>query len=206
MKFGIITINPEFFYSCFNFGIIKKAIKNKKIIIDLWDLKNFSNKKKIDDKIYGGGPGVLIKPKPLYLAICNAKNIYNNKFCIIYLSPQGIILNNNIIEKLFLYEKLILICGRYNGIDQRIIDNYVDMELSIGDYVLSCGEIPSLVLIDVLVRQIPGILNNIDSVNLDSFSNVKGILGYPNYTKPKNFNGFCVPDVLLSGNHYNIKK
>ncbi len=207
MNLGIVTINPGFFNSVFKNGLIYKAIKNNILNVNFWDIKRYRGlkKKSIDGKIYGGGAGLLIKPKPLYLAINDARLYYgNSNLLVIYLSPQGEILNKDVILKLISYKSLIFVCGRYSGIDQRIIDKYIDLELSIGDYILSCGEISSMVVIDSLVRFIPGVLNNIESADNDSFDNKKCLLGFPNYTRPRIFNGLKVPKILLSGNHSNI--
>ncbi len=179
MNFNIITINTSFFKSPLKNGLIYKAIKKKIININLINLKNFLSKNNnYEDKIYGGGAGLLFKPEPLYLAINNIKK-YNFNSLVIYLSPQGKIIDNNIIKKILSYNSLIFICGRYNGIDQRIIDNYVDIEISIGDYIISCGEISTLVVIDILVRKIPGVLNNIESCKFDSFNYLNKLLGFP---------------------------
>ncbi len=206
MYINLITLNPEFYKSVFNNGLIKKAIKNYLINFNFFNPRIFLDKKdkNINDKIYGGGPGMLIKPKPLYLSINKAKKISSN-YCIVYLSPQGNIINNNILVKLLSYKSIIFICGRYSGIDERIIIKYVDFELSIGDYVISCGEISSLVIIDILVRNLPGIIKNF-SYNYDSFNFNDGLLGCSNYTRPKIFNGMKVPNILLSGNHKKINK
>ncbi len=205
MNFNIITINPNFFKSPLKNGLIYKALKKKIININIINLFNFIyNNNNYEDKVYGGGAGLLFKPEPLFLSISSIKKNNYNTF-VIYLSPQGQIINNNLINKLLNYNSLILICGRYNGIDQRIIDNYVDIEISIGDYVISCGEISSLVLIDVLIRKIPGVLNNIKSLKSDSFNYINNkLLGYPNYTRPRIFNNLSIPKVLLSGNHKKI--
>ncbi len=179
MNFNIITINPNFFKSPFKNGLIYKAIKKKIINIKLINLKKFLNKNdSYEDKIYGGGAGLLFKPEPLYLSINSIKKCNFNSL-VVYLSPQGNIVNDNIIKKMLNYDSLIFICGRYNGIDQRIIDNYIDIELSIGDYIISCGEISTLVIIDMLVRKIPGVLNNIKSCKFDSFYYLNKLLGFP---------------------------
>ncbi len=206
MYINIITFNPNFFKSVFNNGLISKAIKNNIVIFNFFNPRLYlkKNDKNINDKIYGGGPGLLIKPEPLYLSINKAKNISDN-YCIIYLSPQGDIINNNILIKLLKYKSIIFICGRYSGIDERIINKYVDFELSIGDYIISCGEISSLVIIDILVRNLPGIINNFSN-NYDSFNFNGGLLSCSNYTRPKIFNSMKVPSVLLSGNHKKIYK
>lgn len=202
MKLNIVTINPNFFKSPLKNGLINKAIKKKKVIINLFNIRDFLNKNEsFDCKIYGGIPGMLMKPEFLYLAIKKIKKKYINSF-IVYPSPQGKIINNFLIKKLLNFKSLVFICGRYNGIDQRIIDNYIDIELSIGDYILSCGEISTLVIIDILIRYIPGVLNNINSLKEESFYNK--LLCCPNYTKPRKFNGYSVPKVLYSGNHKDI--
>ncbi len=204
MNLNILSINPKFFISPLNNGLIKKAIDKKIVNFIFWNLFDFiKNKKKCDGKIYGGGPGLLLRPEPLFNIINRIKKKNKNSL-IIYLSPQGNIINNKIIKKVLNYNSLIIICGRYNGIDQRIIDKYIDIEISIGDYILSCGEISALVLIDIIIRRIPGVLNNYNSLKFDSFSFFNGLLGYPNYTRPKIFNNLCVPKVLFSGNHKNI--
>ncbi len=202
MIFNIVTMNPDFFISPFKNGLIYKGIKKKIINFNFWNLMDLKNKSNIDDKIYGGGPGLLMRPEPLYFIIKKIRDLYKNSF-VIHLSPQGQIINSNLINQLLYYDSLIFVCSRYSGIDQRIVDNYIDIEISIGDYILSCGEISILVIIDLIIRNIPGILNNIDSCKNDSF-NFKGLLGYPNYTRPYKFNNFVVPKVLLSGNHKNI--
>ncbi len=178
MNFNIITINPDFFNSPFKNGLIYKAIKKKIISINLIDLKKFIYKNNYEDRVYGGGAGLLFKPESLYLSINSIKKENFNSL-VIYLSPQGKIINDYIIKKLLNYNSLIFICGRYNGIDQRIIDNYIDMELSIGDYIISCGEISSLVVIDILIRKIPGVINNIKSYKFDSFNYLNKLLGFP---------------------------
>ncbi len=178
MYLNILSINPNFFISPFKNGLIYKAIKLNKIILNVFNINNFIKNSRFDGKIYGGGAGLILRPEPLYLAIKKVNSIYSNSF-VIYLSPQGKIIDKFLINKLLSYKSLIFICGRYNGIDQRIIDKYVNIELSIGDYIISCGEISTLVVIDILVRNIPGILNNIESSKLDSFNYLNGLLGYP---------------------------
>ncbi len=203
MNFDIVTINPDFFVSPLKNGLIYKGIKKKIIYFNIWNLMDFKqNNYGVDDKIYGGGAGLLMQPKPLYYVIKKIRSLYKKTF-IIHVSPQGQLINLNLINQLLCYDSLVFICSRYSGIDQRIIDNYIDMEISIGDFVLSCGEICVLVIIDLIIRNIPGILNNIDSCKNDSF-NFKGLLGYPNYTRPYKFNNFFVPKILLSGHHKEI--
>ncbi len=210
MNIGIITSSPDFLKYFTQYGLFKKAINKCIITLNYWNPRDFINKKNknIDSKIYSGVPGVVYKVFPLALAIEDAIHYYCNDIdiCVIYLSPQGHLLKKNIIYKLLKFKSLIFICGKYSGIDQRIIQNYVDLELSIGDYILSNGEIALLVVIDVLVRFIPGVLNNINSVELDSFNNNCNLLSYPIYTRPKKFLGITVPQILLSGHHKYIQK
>ncbi|WP_343154654.1 tRNA (guanosine(37)-N1)-methyltransferase TrmD [Buchnera aphidicola (Pseudoregma panicola)] len=202
---NIVTIFPKMFKTILKYGIIHKSIKSKILKIKFWNPRKFTNKKNknIDDTPYGGGPGMIMNPYPLYKTIKHIKSLYKKKnIKTIYLSPQGKKINKKNILNILKYNKIILICGRYEGIDERIIFKEVDEEISIGDYVLSGGEIPSMVLIECIVRFIPGILKK-KCIKEDSFFN--GLLDYPNYTKPKKFKGMKVPKVLLSGNHKNIK-
>lgn len=205
--FSIITIFPEMFKSILNYGMISHAIKKKIITLNFWNPRDYSNNKykKIDDKIYGGGPGMLMKFEPIFLAIQDAKkknpNIRNT---VIYLSPQGKIIHHKYISHFKKKKHIILICGRYEGIDERIIQNQVNEEWSIGDYVLTGGELPAMVLIDMISRTIPGVLNKSSSLEDESFSKI--LLDYPQYTRPRIINNLKVPSILLSGNHKKIKK
>ena len=201
MKFDVLTLFPDMF-EAMKESIIGRAAKNDKIQINLVNIRDFSKDKhkKVDDTIYGGGAGMLIKPDVIYDAY---KSIENKNAKVIYLSPKGNILTQSKVEELSKEDNLILLCGHYEGIDQRVIDKIVDEEISIGDYVLTGGEIPAMVLIDSVSRYIDGVLNK-ESIEDESFSN--GLLEYPQYTKPDNFEGEKVPEVLLSGHHENIKK
>ena len=199
MKFDVLTLFPEMF-SIMQESIIGRATKNNKIQINLVNIRDFSKDKhkKVDDTIYGGGAGMLIKPDVVYDAY---KSIGNEKAKVIYLSPKGNILSQEKVEQLAKEDNIILLCGHYEGIDQRVIDKIVDEEISIGDYVLTGGEIPAMVLIDSVSRYVEGVLNK-DSIIDESFSN--GLLEYPQYTKPENFEGEKVPEILLSGHHEKI--
>lgn len=203
---SIISIFPEMFQAFTNFGIIGKAIKKKLIRIDIWNPRDFANNKhrKVDSRPYGGGPGMVMNFSPLKKSIQQAKLSFNSQSKVIYLSPQGKKINKRNILKLIKNSKLILVCGRYEGIDERLFDSEIDEEWSIGDYVLSGGEIPAMVLIDVLSRFLPGILGKKKSTEEDSFYN--GLLDYPQYTRPKKINNLSVPKILLSGNHNLIKQ
>ncbi|WP_343188092.1 tRNA (guanosine(37)-N1)-methyltransferase TrmD [Buchnera aphidicola (Ceratoglyphina bambusae)] len=203
---NIITIFPEMIKSISKFGIIRKSLKSKMLKINCWNPRNFSSKKNnsIDDKPYGGGPGMIMSAIPLYKTIKKIKllNNYKKDIITIYLTPQGKKINKKNILRILKFNKIILLCGRYEGIDERLIIKEVDKEISIGDYVLNGGELPAMILIECIIRFIPGILKN-KCIEEESFFN--GLLDYPNYTKPKKFKGMKVPKVLLSGNHKNIK-
>ena len=202
MKFDILTLFPEMFDIIKN-SIIGKAIEKKLIEINTINIRDFSKDKhkKVDDTPYGGGAGMVMMPDVVYDAYMSIKDKENAK--VIYLSPKGNVLNQNKVEALSKEEHIILLCGHYEGIDQRVLDEIVDEELSIGDYVLTGGELPAMVLIDTVSRYVSGVLNK-ESVDEESFSN--GLLEYPHYTRPEVFLNKKVPEVLLSGHHENIKK
>ena len=202
MKFDIITLFPEMFSAIKEEGVISRALKKSKISIREWQLRDFSTNKykNVDDKSYGGGAGMVMQVKPIRDCLRKVKDLEPNTK-VIYLSPQGQTLNQKLIEKLATFESLTLLCGRYEGVDERIIENDIDYEVSIGDYVMSGGELAAMVLIDSVSRRIAGVLGNKDSLN-DSFSN--NLLDYPHYTRPESIDGESVPEVLLSGNQAKI--
>lgn len=204
MFISIISLFPSMFDAIINHGIVKQAIAKKLLIMNILNPRDFvhDNYHSVDDRPYGGGPGMLIMAKPIKDTIKNAMLI-NKQAKIIYLSPQGKKLNHQNVINLLNQKNLILLCGHYEGIDERIIQNEIDEELSIGDYILSGGELPAMVLIDSIVRLIPGVLGNESSFNEDSFFN--GLLKYPQYTRPRVFEDNIVPEVLLSGNHEKIR-
>ncbi len=208
MRFDILTIFPEIFDSYLKESIIKRAIAKKLIKVVIHDIRKYSKNKhrKVDGIPFGGGAGMLMTPQPLYDAIKAVKRV--NKGSVIYLTPQGKTLTQIKIEKLSKKSKgMILVCGRYEGIDQRIRDLLVDEEISIGDYVLTGGEIPAIVLLDSVSRLIPGVLGKSASHLEDSFSkSLDRKKEYPHYTRPAVFRGKSVPTVLLSGNHKEIEK
>ena len=202
MRFDIITIFPEMFSAIKEEGVIARAIKKSIISINEWQLRDFSENKyrNVDDKAYGGGAGMVMQVKPIRDCIKKIKE-QEPETKVIYLSPQGDPLNQNLVEKLSSFESLTLLCGRYEGVDERIIDNDVDLEVSIGDYVISGGELAAMVLIDSVSRRLPNVLGNKDSLN-DSF--VNNLLDYPHYTRSEIIDGDILPDVLLSGNQAKI--
>ena len=202
MKFDIITLFPEMFSAIKEEGVISRALKKSKISIREWQLRDFSNNKykNVDDKPYGGGAGMVMQVKPIRDCLRAIKE-QEPETKVVYLSPQGQTLNQKLVEKFATFECLTLLCGRYEGVDERIIENDIDYEVSIGDYVMSGGELAAMVLIDSVSRRIAGVLGNKDSLN-DSFSN--NLLDYPHYTRPESIDGEPVPEVLLSGNQAKI--
>lgn len=210
MRIDIITIFPKMFEPVLNESIIKRAQKKRKIRIHIHNLRDytFDKHKKVDDRPFGGGSGMVMRPEPLFGAVEDIKKNsipqkagQNSK--VILLCPQGKRLNQEIAKRLSKYKHLILICGRYEGVDERVRKNLVDEEISIGDYVLTGGELPAMVLIDCVVRLIPGVLGDKNSLNFESFEG--NLLEYPQYTRPANFKGKRVPKILLSGNHKKIQ-
>ena len=201
MRFDVLTLFPEMFEPLKQ-SIIGKAEEKNLLDINVINIRDFSKNKhkKVDDTPYGGGAGMVMQADVVYEAY---KSIKDEKAKVIYLTPQGKVLNQKKVEKLSKEEHLILLCGHYEGIDQRVIDKIVDEEISIGDYVLTGGEIPAMVLIDSVSRYVDGVLSE-DSTSEESFS--QGILEYPQYTRPETFEEVKVPEILLSGHHENINK
>lgn len=201
MKFDVLTLFPEMFTSLEE-SIIGRAMKNNLIKIGLTNIRDFSKDKhkKVDDTPYGGGAGMVIRPDVVYEAY---ESIKDEEAKVIYMSPKGSVLNQEKVKELSKEKHLIIICGHYEGIDQRVLDEIVDEEISIGDYVLTGGELPAMVLIDSVSRYVEGVLNE-ESTSEESFSN--NLLEYPQYTRPEEFRGKKVPEVLISGHHENIKK
>lgn len=201
MQFDVLTLFPEMF-EVLNESIIGRAKEKGLININLINIRKFSKDKhkKVDDTPYGGGAGMVIQPDVVYDAY---KSVKDEKAKVIYMSPQGKKLDQKKVEELSKQEHLILLCGHYEGIDQRVLEKIVDEEISIGDYVLTGGELPAMVLIDSVSRYVGGVLKD-DSTKEESFS--QGLLEYPQYTRPEIFEGQRVPEVLLSGHHENIDK
>ena len=201
MKFDILTLFPEMFEAC-NTSIIGKAREKDLIQVNLINIRDFSKDKhkKVDDTPYGGGAGMVMKPDVVYDAI---ESVKDKDAKVIYMSPKGNVLNQNKVRKLSEEKHLVLLCGHYEGIDQRVIDEMVDEEISIGDYVLTGGELPAMVVVDAVSRYIDGVITS-ESTMEESFSD--GLLEYPQYTRPEIFRGVKVPEVLISGHHENIRK
>ncbi|MEA2016451.1 MAG: tRNA (guanosine(37)-N1)-methyltransferase TrmD [Actinomycetota bacterium] len=206
----VITIFPEIFKNIAEYGIIKEAFRKNICRLNVYNLRNFSDYKhgRVDGRPYGGGPGMVLMPEPIENAVnfIKRKNKISKKKRqkVILLSASGGRLTQGKLNILSKLENIILICGRYEGIDQRVTDLLVDEEISIGDYVLSGGEIPAMVMIDGMVRLLPGVVGREESLEMESFN--EGLLDYPQYTRPRVFRGEAVPEVLLSGDHKSIKK
>ena len=205
MKIGVVTLFPQMFDAITQYGVSSRACKHGLIEISYTNPRDFAYDKhqKVDEKPFGGGPGMLMMVQPLRDAILKAKQALP-KAKVVYLSPQGKRFSNEAAVNFSALEEVIFVSGRYEGIDERIVETLIDEEWSIGDYVLSGGELATMVMIDAIARFIPGVLGDSDSAQADSFA--QGLLDYPQYTKPLEIDGLKVPDVLLSGNHELIRK
>ncbi len=203
---GIISLFPEMFSAVTEHGVTRRACEKGLLQVEAWNPRDFTHDRHrtVDDRPYGGGPGMLMKVQPLQDAIHAAKNAADGETKVIYMSPQGRKLDQEGVKYLASQERLIIVAGRYEGIDERVIKTVVDEEWSIGDYVLSGGELAAMVMIDSVTRMIPGALGHELSAEEDSFAT--GLLDCPHYTRPEEINDLTVPDVLLSGNHEAIRK
>ena len=204
MEFHVLTLFPEMITEGMNTSIMKRAIEKEQIKINAVNIRDYTldKHKKVDDYPYGGGAGMLMQAQPVYdahKAVCDGKKIRT-----VYVTPQGAVFNQKMAVEFAKEEDLIILCGHYEGIDERVITLCIDEQVSIGDYVLTGGEIPAMVLTDAVCRYIPQVLHNSNSTEDESFS--ENTLEYPQYTRPREFMGLSVPDVLLSGNHAEIKK
>jgi tRNA (guanine37-N1)-methyltransferase len=205
MQFDIVTLFPEMF-AAIDYGVIGRAKENKLIDLKCWNPRDYTEDKyhKVDDTSYGGGPGMVMMVEPLQAAIKAARRGNNDSSQVVYLTPQGKLLNHKLVMKLASQKHLILVSGRYEGIDERLMEIEPGIEVSIGDYVLTGGELPAMVVIDAVTRQLPGVVGDADSVANDSFT--EGLLDYPHYTRPESVAGIKVPEVLLGGNHAEIER
>jgi tRNA (guanine37-N1)-methyltransferase len=207
MRFDIISVFPELFSGALEYGIIRRARQSGLVDIRLVNLRDFAKDrhKSVDDRPYGGGEGMVFMPAPLFEAIEFCRGSEGNRDAqVVLLTPQGKPWSQDLAAEFAAISNLILICGRYEGVDQRVIDCLVDREISIGDFVLTGGEIPAMVLLDSIVRLIPGALGCKESAINESFST--GLLDYPQYTRPAEYRGYTVPEVLLSGDHARIER
>jgi tRNA (guanine37-N1)-methyltransferase len=202
MRFDIITLFPEFFTSPLGCGLRSKALAKEIASVHTTNPRDFTTDRhhKVDDESYGGGVGMVMKLEPIVAAIESLPVLPRRQ--VLFMSPQGEKIDRALLEDLrYNYDQLVIICGHYEGIDERVM-NIVDREISLGDFVLTCGEIPALTLIDGITRLLPGTVGKIESIKADSFED--GLLDYPHYTRPAEFRGWRVPDVLMSGNHQKI--
>jgi len=205
MRFDIITIFPEIFREVFDFGIVRRAAESGLIDVRIHDLRDYTYDRhhQVDDRPFGGGAGMVMKPEPLFRAI-EAITHGAGAVSRILLSPQGRLFDQQVAEELSRETQVVLICGRYEGVDERVVQHVVDSEISIGDYVLSGGEIPAMVVVDAVTRLIPGALGCDQSAERESF--IGGLLDHPHYTRPAEYRGLRTPDVLLGGNHAEIER
>lgn len=210
MQFDVVTLFPEMFAALTESGVTRRAFEQKKCNLTLWNPRQFThdNHRTVDDRPYGGGPGMVMLAQPLDAAISAAKQRQNTLGLpvpkVVYLSPQGKTLNHRLVMELTRQPGLVLLCGRYEAVDQRLLDACVDDEISLGDFVLSGGELPAMALLDAIIRQLPGVLHDESSAIEDSF--VNGLLDCPHYTRPENYHEVMVPSVLMGGNHADISK
>lgn len=204
MRIDILTLFPGMFVGTFSESIIKRAIERQLVSIAIHNLRDYTWDRHhvVDDYPYGGGPGMVLKPEPLFAAVEAIRG--EAQIPVILLTPQGRLLCQEVVQELAAHEQMILICGHYEGVDERVRQHLVSDEISIGDYVLTGGELAAMVLVDAVVRQLPGALGSEASLGEDSHSS--GLLEYPHYTRPQVFRGWAVPEVLLSGNHAQIAR
>ena len=208
MRIDVITVFPKIMRDPLNESILKQARKRINLDVNIIDLRDFAQDKHrtVDDTPYGGGPGMILKPEPLFRAL---ESVLSNeeereKTRVIFPTPQGQLFDQEIAQELSKVEHLVFLCGHYKAVDERVIETWVPNEISIGDFIVSGGEIPALLMIDAIVRLVPGVLGDIESARTDSFQNY--LLDCPYYTRPENFRGMRVPEILLSGHHQKIEE
>jgi tRNA (guanine37-N1)-methyltransferase len=206
MRIDVLTLFPETFEGPLQASILGRALREGVAEVQLHNIRDYATDKHavVDDYAYGGGPGMVMKPEPLAAAIEGVRTMAQPPGRVVLLTPQGRLLNQRVVDELVREERLILLCGHYEGVDERIREHFVDDEVSIGDYVLSGGEYAAIVVIDAVVRRLPGTLGGEDSLLEESHTD--GLLEYPQYTRPAEFRGWQVPDILLSGNHGEIAR
>ena len=206
MRFDIVTLFPAMIQETATWGVTGKALELGLVELATWNPRDYTHDRHrtVDDRPYGGGPGMVMKVEPLREAIKQARNAGNSECLVVYLSPQGRKLDQGAIKRLATYPRLVLVAGRYEGVDERLIEAEIDEEWSIGDYVVSGGELPALVVFDAVVRLLPGVLGHEESARQDSY--MDGLLDCPHYTRPEIVDGRKVPDILQSGNHEAIRQ
>ena len=207
MRFDVLTLFPQIFDGYLGQSLLKKAIDAQLVQIHLWNFRDWTTDRhrSVDDTPYGGGPGMLIRCEPVFECVESVQQQSEAPGKLVMLTPQGVKLNQKIVEELSTEQRLLLLCGRYEGFDDRISQGLSPLEISVGDLICNGGEVPAMLLIDSVIRLIPGVLGDESSAKEDSFSN-SGLLEYPQYTRPREFRGMKVPEILLGGNHPEIAR
>ncbi len=210
MRFDIVTIFPEYFSGALSHGIVRRARENGLLTVELQDLREFTSDRHrtVDDRPFGGGAGMVLKPEPIFAAVEKLRG-GESRARVVLLSPQGRLFTQSVAARLAALEHVILLCGRYEGVDERVATSLADEELSVGDYVLSGGEPAAVIVVDTVTRLLPGALGNEESSVQESFSTESapgGILDYPHYTRPAVFRGMAAPEILLSGHHEEVRR
>jgi tRNA (guanine37-N1)-methyltransferase len=207
MRFDVLTLFPELFHSYLQQSLLKLAIDNQRVDVQLWNIRDWATDKhkSVDDTPYGGGPGMLLACPPIFEAVEAIQAKGNQPGQLVMLTPQGRKLDQSLVRELAQFPRLLLLCGRYEGFDERIAEGLKPLEISAGDFICNGGEVPAMLVIDTVIRLVPGVLGDETSSKYDSFSEA-GLLEYPQYTRPREFRGMVVPDVLLSGNHGEIAR
>ena len=207
MRFDVLTLFPELFDSYLQQGLLKQALDNRLVEIHRWNFRDYAPGKhrSVDDKPYGGGPGMLLMCQPIFDCVAAVQAAAPEPGQLVVLTPQGRRLTQRVVEELAGFQRLLLLCGRYEGFDQRIIEGLQPLEISAGDFICNGGEVPAMLVIDSVIRLVPGVLGDETSSKYESFAD-SGMLEYPQYTRPREFQGMTVPEVLLNGNHAEIAK
>ena len=207
MRFDVLTLFPELFHSYLQQSLLKLAIENQRVEVRLWNIRDWSTDKhkSVDDTPYGGGPGMLLSCPPIYAAVEAVQADAPQPGQLVMLTPQGRKLDQDLVRELAQFPRLVLMCGRYEGFDERIAEGLKPLEISAGDFICNGGEVPAMMVIDTVIRLVPGVLGDETSSKYDSFGE-SGLLEYPQYTRPREFRGMVVPDILLSGNHGEIAR
>ncbi len=207
MRFDVLTLFPELFDSYLQQGLLKQALDNRLVEIHRWNFRDWAPGKhrSVDDKPYGGGPGMLLMCQPIFDCVAAVQQAATEPGQLVMLTPQGRRLTQRVVEELAGFQRLLLLCGRYEGFDERIIEGLKPLEISAGDFICNGGEVPAMVVIDSVIRLVPGVLGDETSSKYESFAE-SGMLEYPQYTRPREFQGMTVPEILLNGNHAEIAK
>ncbi|WP_166825204.1 tRNA (guanosine(37)-N1)-methyltransferase TrmD [Thalassoroseus pseudoceratinae] len=206
MRFDVLTLFPEMFAGYLSNGLLRLAIERGLVDIQLWNFRDWAKgqRRNVDDRPYGGGPGMLLSCDPIYQCVESVQAESDEPGQLVMLTPQGRPLKQSVVRELSEYKRLLLLCGRYEGFDERVRVGLKPMEISVGDFIANGGEVPSMLLIDTVIRLIPGVLGEETSSQFESFAD-EGLLEYPQYTRPREFRGMSVPEVLLNGNHQEIE-